>query len=89
MSQILNETGRSLAGKQQERDETGQHGGKGAQADGDELLGKGHSVSPAFSMGFLKKASIPKMQTMVGIMKDSALKTRRQKTEQKTPIKAV
>ena len=76
-------------GKKNKRKKTGDKRCKNAHSDGDYFFGKGHSKPPAFSMGLRKKASIPKIATIVGIIKDSEPKRTRQKTEQKTPIRAV
>lgn len=93
LAQILNEFGcGASAGKDQKGQKSGGHSAQDADSDSDDLLSEchiGHTRPPAFSIGFWKIASRARMQSMVGTMKESAPKHRRQMRAAPVPIRAV
>ena len=86
-SDMLNE-GRCLPffGKHEEGKEPGRHSAENTETDGNELLCKCHIFASLRSKGFLNAASNVTMVIIVGIMKESAPKIRRHKTDTPIPI---
>ena len=76
-------------GKQQERKKSCGHGAKRAERDRDDLLCQCHAMSPAFSMGVRNMVRRHRMPAIVGIIKESGPKSRRQTTEAAMPATAV
>ena len=93
LAQILNEFGRgAFAGKNQKGQKSGGHSAQNAYSDSNDLLSEchvGHTRPPAFSIGFRKIVSRTRMQSMVGTMKESAPKHRRQMRAAHVPMRAV
>ena len=93
LAQILDEFGcGAFAGKNQKGQKSGGHGAQNTDSNSDNLLSQRHvchTKPPAFSIGFWKIASRARMQSIVGTIKESAPKHRRQMSAAPVPMRAV
>ena len=80
---------RLFGGKNQKRQKSCEHGGGGAEPDGDNPLQKCHFLPTDLSTGFLNRVIKQRIHTIVGIINDSEPKIKRHAAEDSTPTSAV